>query len=104
MEKLGNAALRIQRAVQRRLENEKLKMEGMDRCIANSISVYFIKQRHLLQMMEQRLKAVDPMNILRRGYSIVLHKGNPVIDANALNKGDTLTLIAAHGQREVEVK
>ena len=104
METLGNTALRIQRAVQRRLETEKLKMESMDRRIANSISLYFIKQRHLLQMLEQRIKAVDPINILRRGYSIVLHKGKPVLDANVLNKGDTLTLIAAHGQKELEVK
>jgi exonuclease VII large subunit len=44
------------------------------------------------------------MNILRRGYSIVLHKGKPVLDANTLNPGDTLTLIAAKGHREVEVK
>jgi exodeoxyribonuclease VII large subunit len=90
--------------VQRRLETEKLKMESMDRRIANSISLYFIKQRHLLQMLEPRIKAVDPINILRRGYSIVLHKGKPVLDANVLNKGDTLTLIAAKGQKELEVK
>jgi exodeoxyribonuclease VII large subunit len=104
LEMLGNAALRIQRAVQHRLETEKMKLEGMDRRIANSVSLYFIKQRHLLQMMEQRIKAVDPMNILRRGYSIVLHKGKPVTDADALNKGDNLTLIAAKGQKVVEVK
>ena len=104
METLGNAALRIQRAVQRRLETEKMKMESMDRRVANSISLYFLKQHHLLQMMEQRIKAVDPMNILRRGYSIALHKGTPVMDTDTLSKGDILTLIAAHGQTEVEVK
>ena len=104
LEMLGNAALRIQRAVQRRLETEKLKMEGMGRRIESGVAMYFMKQRHLLQMMEQRLKAVDPMNILRRGYSIVLHKGKPVTDADALNKGDNLTLIAAKGQKVVEVK
>ena len=104
MEILGNAALRIQRAVQRRLETEKMKMDGMDRLIKNSISLYFIKQHHRLQMVEQRVKAVDPMNILRRGYSITLHKGKPVMDADALSKGDILTLIAVKGAAKVEVK
>lgn len=104
LETLCNAALRIQRAVQRRLETEKMKIEGMDRRIKSAVSMYFMKQQHRLQMVEQRLKAVDPMNILRRGYSIALYKGKPVLDANALNKGDTLTLIAAKGQKEVEVK
>ena len=104
METLANAALRIQRAVQQRLEREKVKMEGMDRRIANSMKMYFMAQRHRLQMVEQRLKAVDPMNILRRGYSIALHKGKPVTDAGALEKGDMLTLIAAKGVAKVEVK
>ena len=104
LERLGDAALRIQRAVQRRLEKEKLKMDGMDRRIENSVRVYFMAQRHRLQMMEQRLKAVDPINILRRGYSIALHNGTPVTDAGALEKGDMLTLIAAKGVAKVEVK
>ena len=103
METLANAALRIQRAVQQRLEKEKLKMEGMGRRIESSVAMYFMKQKHLLQMMEQRVQAVNPINILRRGYSIALHNGKAVMDAEALKEGDRLTLIAAKGQTSVEV-
>ena len=54
-------------------------------------------------MMEQRVGAADPINILRRGYTMAIHNGKAVKDATLLKKGDQLTLIAAKGEREVIV-
>ena len=103
LERLDSSAQRITRAVERRLETEKIKIEGLGKQLTSSVAMYFLKQKHALQMIEQRVGAADPINILRRGYTMAIHNGKAVKDATLLKKGDRLTLIAAKGEREVEV-
>ena len=45
---------------------------------------------HRLQLLEQRLKAVDPDLLLQRGYSITLREGKILTDASALVPGDRI--------------
>ena len=103
LERLDSSAQRITRAVERRLETEKIKIEGLGKQLTSSVAMYFLKQKHVLQMIEQRVGAADPINILRRGYTMAIHNGKAVKDATLLKKGDRLTIIAAKGEREVEV-
>ena len=45
------------------------------------------KQRHQLQMLQQRAQALDPTLLLKRGYSITLHKGRVIRNAANINPG-----------------
>lgn len=72
---LDTYAGRLPLIVQKRLEQEKYKME----------------------MLEQRTNAVDPIHILRRGYSIALHNGYAVKNALDLKKGDEVSIMMASG-------
>lgn len=47
-------------------------------------------ERHRLQLTEEKLKALDPQLLLKRGYSITLHNGKAVHNPLALKAGDEI--------------
>ena len=47
-------------------------------------------ERHRLQLLEEKAKALDPTLLLRRGYSITLKDGRLVRDPRQLNEGDII--------------
>lgn len=47
-------------------------------------------EHHRLQLTEEKLKALDPSLLLKRGYSITLHNGRAVRDPLALKAGDEI--------------
>ena len=55
-------------------------------------------------MLSQRTNAVDPIHVLRRGYSIALHDGMAIKDPKSLHKGDDVTIVMASGAIETIVK
>ena len=56
-----------------------------------------MEKRHLLEMMEEKTKALDPTLLLARGYSITLKEGRVVRDVQALQKGDEIETRLANG-------
>ena len=55
-------------------------------------------------MLTQRTNAVDPIHVLRRGYSIALHDGMAIKDPKSLKKGDEVTVVMASGAIDTIVK
>ena len=47
-------------------------------------------ERHRLQLTEEKLKALDPQLLLKRGYSITLHNGKAVHNPLVLKAGDEI--------------
>ncbi|SFC74711.1 Exodeoxyribonuclease VII large subunit [Xylanibacter ruminicola] len=54
-------------------------------------------ERHRLQLMDEKLKALDPTLLLARGYSITMHNGRAVKDASQLPPGDEIETRLAKG-------
>ena len=52
---------------------------------------------HRLQLIEERLKALDPTLLLARGYSITMHNGHAVRDASQLPPGTEIETRLAKG-------
>ena len=52
---------------------------------------------HRLQLIEERLKALDPTLLLARGYSITMHNGRAVLDASQLPPGTEIETRLARG-------
>ena len=52
---------------------------------------------HRLQLIEERLKALDPTLLLARGYSITMHNGRAVRDASQLSPGTEIETRLARG-------
>ena len=106
-------------AVQQRLETEKLRLQQLEQSAKNVFSLrkiseenrlknYFLQlqnlserqiiiERNKLELLEHRANLLDPINILKRGYSMTLHNGKVVRDATSLNDGDDITVMFADG-------
>ena len=50
----------------------------------------FTSERHRLELADERLKALDPTLLLKRGYSITLKDGRAVRDPQVLAPGDEI--------------
>ncbi len=61
-------------------------------------------EQHRLQLIDEKLKALDPTLLLARGYSITLHQGKAVKDASQLAPGDELETRVASGTFHSVVK
>ena len=61
-------------------------------------------ERHKLELFDEKLRAIDPALLLKRGYSITLKDGKAVRDAQALQKGDEIETRLANGTIHSTVK
>ena len=61
-------------------------------------------ERHKLELFDEKLHALDPALLLKRGYSITLKDGKAVRDAQALQKGDEIETRLANGTIHSTVK
>ena len=57
-------------------------------------------EHHRLDVLEHRARLLDPALLLKRGYSITLHDGKAIHNANDLKIGDTITTLLEIGQIE----
>lgn len=57
----------------------------------------FTSESHRLQLMDEKLKALDPTLLLARGYSITMHNGRAVKDASQLPPGAEIETRLAKG-------
>jgi exodeoxyribonuclease VII large subunit len=57
------------------------------------------KNEHL-HRIEKHVGILDPVNILKRGFSITLHNGKAVKRKDEVREGETITTILADGAIE----
>ncbi len=84
-----------QRLLQRasaKLSEEANRIQTVCRNLKYASGIFSTSQHHRLQLLEQRLKAVDPALLLQRGYAITLKEGRIVTRATDLSAGDSLTI------------
>ena len=125
-ELIDGCTQRMTIAVQQRLEAEKLRLQQMEQSARNVFSIrklteenrlknYFLKlsnlserqiiiERNKIELLEHRTTLLDPINILKRGYSMTLHNGKVVRDAQSLNGGDDITVMFEKGSVNATVK
>ena len=101
--RLADYAMRMKNAIGRRMLVENNRINNISTRMPYAINALTQRERHTLQMFEQRTKALDPINILRRGYSITLHNGKAVTDGSILNENDDVTVVFANGKRKMKV-
>lgn len=65
--------------------------------ITHQVERRLTSERHKLELVDEKLRALDPALLLKRGYSITLKDGKAVRDAQALQKGDEIETRLANG-------
>lgn len=77
-------------AAQRSISDDMHKLETLESVIKPMLERRVTGEMHRLQMLGQRVSALDPDLLLKRGYSITLHEGKIVRDASQLKHGDKI--------------
>lgn len=101
MERLSN---RIPAVVNQKCSQEQLRLSRITQQIPMLIKVLLTKEKHNIDLLEQRCKALDPINTLRRGYAIVLHNGKAVKSPKDVTPGESVSLMLAEGVIEAKIK
>ena len=94
----------MQTATARRLQSESARIDSISQRLPLHIASRLDKEKHRLEMLSQRTDAVNPIHILRRGYSITLHEGRAIKNPALLKQGDGIDIIMAGGKLLAEVK
>ena len=76
---------------------QEAKIDALQQRIPMLLERRLLAENHRLQLMEEKLKALDPQLLLKRGYSITLHNGRAVKDATTLKAGDEIETCLAQG-------
>lgn len=72
--------------------------------MAQDMKVALQKEKYQLSLLGQELEALNPMNIMLKGYSKVELAGHTVTSVKRLHAGDQLTLTLQDGSIETEIK
>lgn len=85
-------------AVQRLADDNRKDTEFIEGRISTAVDKILSDEKHRIEMLLQRMNALDPQQILDRGYSITLHNGKALMSSNNLVEGDVLETRLAKGK------
>ena len=83
---------------------QEAKLNTIEQKLPLLASQRLTTEHHRLELINEKLKALDPTLLLARGYSITLHNGKAVKDATTLHEGDEIETRLAKGSIRSMVK
>ena len=76
---------------------QESKLDIFEQRMRTSIDRRLTSESHKLELISEKLKALDPTLLLARGYSITMHNGHAVRDATTLPPGTEIETRLAKG-------
>ena len=83
---------------------QESKLDIFEQRMRTSIDRRLTSESHKLELISEKLKALDPTLLLARGYSITIHNGHAVRDASTLAPGTEIETRLAKGSVISKVK
>ncbi len=96
--------LRLNHSVENLLRNKRDGIQTASEFLKNAAPEYCEDKTKVLIHLEDKLRLLDPQNILKRGYSITLKDGKAVNSTADLKEGDEVTTRLAKGEFTSTVK
>jgi exodeoxyribonuclease VII large subunit len=62
-----------------------------------NLSSFMQNKKNTLEALEKNISHMDPVNILKRGFTITMHNGRVLKSYKEVNEGDQLTTLTADG-------
>ena len=93
---LNNISNQLQLHSQRTLFQQKDRLERMKSNLLQLSKQQLLTATNALEQNVHKLTLLDPINVLRRGYSIVLHKGKTVSQDNLPESNDEIQIETAN--------
>lgn len=82
---------------QQQLYKAKQHIQQLSDSIPPLLQRRITAEKHKINLLQQRTAALDPQLLLKRGYSITLHKGKALKDATLLKPGDEIETQVENG-------
>ena len=76
---------------------QEAKLDAFYQRLLTALDHRLTSERHRMELMEEKVKALDPTLLLKRGYSITLFNGRAVRDPQMLKEGDEIETRVAKG-------
>ena len=76
---------------------QESKLDIFEQRMRTSIDRRLTSESHKLELISEKLKALDPTLLLARGYSITMHNGHAIKDASTLPPGTEIETRLAKG-------
>lgn len=88
--KLTTYQSRISSSVAMQLSSARYALIAAEKDLERSSITLLSRQKHRLELLQQRIADASPEKLLSRGYSITLKEGKAVTDRSTLKSGDEL--------------
>lgn len=93
----------IMQSPESRIANEKWGLDQLEVRLKTAQSNYFTTKKNVLEGLEKRLAALNPENIMKRGYAFVRHEEKVVTSAAELNTGDRISIRFYDGEKSAQI-
>jgi len=95
---------RLSGSVKRFLEAESAGVESASESLRFGISRHLMEEKRRLEHLEEKCRILDPVNVLKRGFSITTLRGISLTSASQAKAGDEITTQLADGKLTSTVK
>ena len=86
-----------------KIANEKHSLEQLALRLRMAQANYFSKRQTALDGMEKRLQALNPENVMKRGYAFVRQEEKVITSAAELNTGDRIRIRFFDGEKSAQI-
>ena len=87
---LDNLYQRILMRVQQRAVTSQADIRNLEQGLLTALQRRLTSEHHRLEMLEEKVRSLDPALLLKRGYSMTLFNGKAVRDPQKLRQGDEI--------------
>ena len=94
----------ITQSPEMKIQNEKRALEQMVSRLELLQKNYFSFRREALSGLEKRLNALNPENVMKRGYAFVRHEDKIVTSAVDLETGDRINVRYIDGEKSAVIE
>jgi exodeoxyribonuclease VII large subunit len=86
------------------IQQKKNALNEVKKDLPYFMKTIFVRSLNSVEKLEQSVRLIDPINVLKRGYSITTAKGKTVNESNPVKQGDVIVTRTANYIIESEVK
>ena len=101
--RISNLIETVGKSIQFELKTKKGEIERTVELLPKVIQNKLNSQRNSLQQLEQSVKLMDPIQVLKRGYSITLMDGKTITENTEITQGKTIITKTYFGEIESEI-
>jgi len=101
--RISNLIETVGKSIQFELKTKKGEIERTVELLPKVIQNKLNSQKNSLQQLEQSVKLMDPIQVLKRGYSITLMAGKTITENTEIKPGKTIITKTYFGEIESEI-